>query len=76
MFNNFTPNVGSFDRFVRLLIAIAATYFGLVIYPSSTLGSILLVVALLMGVTGLLGFCGLYKLLGINTNHSNDSTAR
>jgi hypothetical protein len=76
MFNNLTRNVGSFDRFIRLLIAIAALYFGLVIYPSSTIGTVLLIVAAVMGVTGMLGFCGLYRLLRLNTNHSGESTPR
>jgi hypothetical protein len=76
MFNNLMPNVGSFDRFVRLIVSISALYLGLVIYPSSTVGTIFLIVAVIMGVTGLLGFCGLYKLLGINTNGAQDSAAR
>ncbi len=76
MFNNLMPNVGSFDRFVRLIVSISALYLGLMIYPSSTVGTIFLIVAVIMGVTGLLGFCGLYKLLGINTKGSQDSAAR
>lgn len=76
MFNNLRPNVGIFDRFIRMLIAITSLYLGRVIYPNSTIGAILLIVAVIMGVTGLLGFCGLYKLLGINTNGTQDSAAR
>jgi hypothetical protein len=60
-------NTGSADRIIRILIAvvIAVLYFTSVI--SGTLAIILLVFAAIMLVTGLVGFCPLYAMLGLNT---------
>ncbi|PKO99774.1 MAG: DUF2892 domain-containing protein [Bacteroidetes bacterium HGW-Bacteroidetes-8] len=60
-------NVGSTDKWIRVIIAliIVALYFGNVI--TGTLAIVLLVVAGIFILTGFVGFCGLYTLLGINT---------
>jgi hypothetical protein len=60
-------NVGSTDKWIRVIIAliIIALYFGNVI--TGTLAIVLLVVAGIFILTGFVGFCGLYTLLGINT---------
>ncbi len=60
-------NVGSTDKWIRVIIAliIVALYFGNVI--TGTLAIVLLVVAGVFILTGFIGFCGLYTLLGINT---------
>ena len=60
-------NVGSTDKWIRVIIAliIIALYFGNVI--TGTLAIVLLVVAGVFILTGFVGFCGLYTLLGINT---------
>ena len=62
-----TTNMGKADRAIRIVIAaiIAVLYFTGVV--SSTLGIVLLVVAVIFLLTSLVGFCGLYKLFGINT---------
>lgn len=62
-----SSNVGSFDRFIRLLLAGVLFYAGLFLYSSTTLGWILVGAGGLMVFTGLVGFCGLYRLLGIST---------
>lgn len=67
MFNN----VGMLDRAVRLAIASLLLYLGLMTYAGSNLGIALDVAGAVAGLTGLFGFCGLYKLLGINTNASS-----
>lgn len=62
-----TKNVGSKDKMVRIVIALV---FGLLYVTgvvSGVLGLILVVVALVLVITSITGFCGLYKLLGINT---------
>ena len=61
-------NVGMMDRIIRIVLAVALLYLGLAMYSGSTLGIGLTVVGAIAALTGLVGFCGLYKLLGINTH--------
>lgn len=60
-------NMGSYDKLLRLALAIVliVLYYTGVIHD--TLGIIGLVVALILTVTSLISFCPLYTLLGINT---------
>ena len=60
-------NVGVFDKFFRIAVAIiigVLYYMGVI---SGTLGIVLIVVAVVLLLTGLLNFCGLYALFGCNT---------
>ncbi|MBS3108276.1 DUF2892 domain-containing protein [Candidatus Woesearchaeota archaeon] len=60
-------NVGVADRAIRFIGGLILLYLGLFLI-NNTLASILLVIFGLIGVVeGLIGYCGLYKLLGINT---------
>ena len=62
-------NVGAIDRLIRLLLAAAGLfYLGFFLYGGTGLGIGLVVVGGVMLVTALVGFCGLYQLLGIRTN--------
>ena len=63
-------NVGPLDRGVRLLLASVFFYLGLFLYGGSALGIALSVAGGVLLVTGLVGFCGLYSLLGLHTNQS------
>ena len=59
-------NVGTIDRVIRALIAVAAV----IAYTGGVLGSfgwVLLVVAAIMAVTALVSVCPLYLLFGIST---------
>lgn len=60
-------NIGNTDKLIRLLLAllIAVLYFTNII--TGTLAIILGIVALVLVITSLVSFCGLYALLGINT---------
>lgn len=60
-------NIGNTDKLIRLLLAllIAVLYFTNII--TGTLAIILGIVALMLVITSLVNFCGLYTLLGINT---------
>ncbi|NER83722.1 MAG: DUF2892 domain-containing protein, partial [Leptolyngbya sp. SIO1D8] len=62
-----TSNVGMIDRIIRLMLALVLLYLGLGVYPGSALGIGLDVIGAIAALTGLFGFCGLYKLLGMNT---------
>lgn len=61
-------NVGWLDRLLRLLVASVLFYLGLFLYSGSPLGMGLVVAGGVLLLTALVGFCGLYRLLGIHTN--------
>jgi hypothetical protein len=60
-------NVGKIDKLIRFLIAlvIVALYYFEVI--GGTLGLVLLIFAGVLVITGLVNFCGIYRVFGINT---------
>lgn len=60
-------NEGLVDRGLRITIAVVALVAGLALGVGSTAGIIFLVVAAIMFVTGVVGFCPLYKIFRINT---------
>jgi hypothetical protein len=63
-------NVGVIDRLIRLLLASVMFYLGLFLYNGTALGTGLVVAGGVLLVTALVGFCGLYRLLGIQTSPS------
>ncbi|QZZ21696.1 DUF2892 domain-containing protein [Leptothermofonsia sichuanensis E412] len=65
-------NVGLLDRLIRLVLASVLFYLGLFLYSGTTLGIGLVVAGSVSLVTALVGFCGLYRLLGIHTNQPNE----
>ena len=60
-----STNESNVDRIVRGLIAVIALIAG--IAAGGGLGIVLYVVAAIMAVTAAVGFCPIYKLVGINT---------
>ncbi len=60
-----STNESNVDRIVRGLIAVVALIAG--IAAGGGLGIVLYVVAAIMAVTAAVGFCPIYKLVGINT---------
>jgi len=62
-------NVGSLDRIVRFLLAAILLYGGLSVYHGTTLGIGLDIVSALLALSALIGFCGIYRLLGISTRN-------
>lgn len=60
-------NVGTFDAIIRFIIAAG---IGVMIYReilTGTLAILLGIVAVVLLITGLVGWCGIYRLLGIRT---------
>ncbi|MBN1649877.1 MAG: DUF2892 domain-containing protein [Bacteroidales bacterium] len=60
-------NVGVFDKAFRIVAAIVIAllyYFGVI---SGTVGLVLIILAIVLLLTALLNFCGLYALFGCNT---------
>lgn len=62
-----SPNVGSTDKVLRLVVAAVAVIVAIATGPSAALGIILFVVAAVMVLTAVVGVCPLYKLIGVNT---------
>jgi len=62
-----TRNVGPTDRIIRFVVAAAALVVALVVGAGSVGGIVLLAVAAIMGLTGAVGTCPLYRLVGVNT---------
>ncbi|MBK9474850.1 MAG: DUF2892 domain-containing protein [Tetrasphaera sp.] len=58
-------NVGNPDRIVRLVIAVLAVVGAL--NTAGALSIVLWLVAAIMAVTAVVGFCPLYRLFGMNT---------
>lgn len=65
-------NVGTLDRGIRLLLASVLLYLGLFFYGGSALGIALSGAGGVLLITGLVGFCGLYRLLGLHTNQTRE----
>ena len=61
-------NMGSADKIIRVIIAVAiAIIYFMTDWISGTVGIILLVLASIFVLTSIVGFCPLYKPFGINT---------
>ena len=69
MFNN----VGTTDRLLRLIAAAMLLYLGLQPYAGSALGIGLAIAGGIALLTGLMGSCALYGVLGLNTRKSDQS---
>lgn len=65
-------NMGSTDRTIRILAAVVILVLYFLDVIAGALGVILLILAIIAIVTSLLGFCPLYKLLGISTNKKKE----
>jgi hypothetical protein len=61
-------NVGPIDRLVRLGAALVAVVIALLVGAGSMLGIVLFAVGAILLVTAVVGFCPLYRLLGLSTS--------
>ncbi len=60
-------NEGPLDRIARLVIGAVLAVVAVVAGVSSILGIVLGIVAVVLVATAVVGFCPLYRLLGLNT---------
>lgn len=61
-------NEGGLDRTIRILLGATLAWLGYASgVVSGSLATVTLVVGIVLMITGVTGFCGLYKVLGINT---------
>ena len=63
-------NVSNVDRLIRLAVALLAVIGAIVVGASSLFGVVLLIVAAILLVTAAVGFCPLYRVVGISTDKS------
>ena len=60
-------NMGSTDRIIRLVIAAIAVFLYFNGTLTGTVGIVALVVAAVFTLTSMVGFCPLYRLVGLST---------
>jgi hypothetical protein len=65
--HHMSSNESTLDRIIRVIVAVVAVAAAFAVGPSSVLGIILFVVAAIMLVTAAVGFCPLYRLVGLST---------
>jgi hypothetical protein len=63
-------NMGNVDRLIRSIVAVVITFLYITGLITDTLAIVLGIVAIVFLLTSVVGFCPLYKLLGISTNKS------
>jgi len=67
-------NVGIYDQGVRTLLAIAIAALYYFKFIQGTAAQVFLVIAGVLVITSLFGFCPLYKLFHINTAETHHSS--
>jgi hypothetical protein len=60
-------NESGTDRLIRIIAGVVLFMLGWGILKNNLLGIIFDILGIILFVTGITGFCGLYKLLGIST---------
>ncbi len=66
-------NMGNLDRGVRVAVAIAAAVLYFAGILTGTIGIVALVVAAVFLLTSAVGFCPLYRLVGVSTCPTSSS---
>jgi len=61
------PNEGTTDRIIRLILGVVLIIIGWLGLGNNTLGIILDIIGVILLITGITGFCAIYRILGINT---------
>jgi len=59
-------NVGTADRIVRMIVGVSLMVFGALGLVPGAWWAILMVVGLVVALTGAVGFCALYRVLGLS----------
>jgi len=66
-------NEGGADRLIRIIVGILLFIIGWGILKNNLLGIIFDILGIILFITGITGFCGLYKVFGINTRKEKTS---
>jgi hypothetical protein len=64
---NMKPNMGTVDRILRVVLAAIFAYLYFSGTVTGALGLILVILGAVFILTSAIGFCPLYKLVGLNT---------
>ena len=68
-------NVGGMDRIIRLILGVVLLCLALLHVVAGTMAIVAYVVAAIALVTGIVGWCGAWSLLGINTCEAKQAKA-
>jgi len=60
-------NVGLADRIIRIILGVILIYVGWVVWENNTAGIVIDVVGVILIITGIIGYCSIYKIFKINT---------
>ncbi len=66
-------NLSMTDRAIRIVLALAIGYLFFAGMITGVVGTVLLIIALIILVTGFLGWCGIYSLVGVSTYHKESA---
>lgn len=61
------PNEGNVDRIIRIIVGVVLILVSAFATLNPTIKVVFIIVGVIALITGLTGFCLLYKLLGIST---------
>ncbi len=64
-------NVGTTDKIARIVLGVVAAVVAFMVGAGSVVGVVLLVVAAILVVTAVTGFCPLYRVLGLSTDRTH-----
>ncbi len=67
-------NIGKVDMWIRILIALVLGILVIAGVVKGTLAIVFVILALVSLITGVVGFCGLYTLLGFTTCPKKDKS--
>jgi hypothetical protein len=63
-------NIGTVDKVIRILVALAVVILYFINVISGTSAIILLIISGILVVTGILSICPLYLMIGVNTREN------
>ncbi|MEP0006344.1 MAG: DUF2892 domain-containing protein [Balneola sp.] len=66
-------NIGSADKIVRLLLAVAGIGIYFTDTVTGTWGLVILIVGLILGLTALINFCPIWATFGVKTTPRSES---
>jgi len=66
----FTQNESMLDRVIRFVLGAVLLYAWYTVLVTGLLATVALVIGVVLMLTGLIGWCALYSLFGMNTRQS------
>jgi len=66
-------NESTADRVIRFIMGIIFLIFGFIVLGNNILGVILDIIGIILVITAITGYCGLYAILGISTKKGKEA---